>query len=244
MKNAFSLSLLLLGLCLSVRAGAQASTTLQVTTDMDCNWSLDGHPMGLLQTGDSKIVPVSLGEHRIRAATPDGVAVLRTKVEAFQGQTPVDIQLEVQHEQQLKVKQDKPAGESEKADASPTWTDPATGLMWARMDNGSDVNWNQATEYCSKLQLAGGSDWRLPTVEALKAIYDPDLSLPAMWDAGEVHVHVKGNLRLSGWIWSSSQGDVAGVRLVFPFTHEQPIHGFPLDFSYNTRALCVRYSGE
>ncbi|MFP5237877.1 MAG: DUF1566 domain-containing protein [Acidobacteriota bacterium] len=48
------------------------------------------------------------------------------------------------------------------APAASTWTDPATGLMWAARDNGSDVNWNQAKEYCSKLRLAGDRDWRLP----------------------------------------------------------------------------------
>lgn len=45
------------------------------------------------------------------------------------------------------------------ADAPLTWTDPATGLTWSKKDNGSDVNWNQASEYCSTLQLqvsAGG----------------------------------------------------------------------------------------
>ena len=128
----------------------------------------------------------------------------------------------------------------------PTWTDPATGLMWTKKDNGSGVNWNQATDYCSNLQLAGYSDWRLPTIEELQGIYDPSVSLPAMWDAGVWHVHVKGNLKLSGWQWSSSQGDHPGFAAVYAFTHEEDSgSGFPRDgFNYNTRALCVRRSGE
>lgn len=40
-----------------------------------------------------------------------------------------------------------------------TWAAPATGLMWAKRDNGSDVNWQQAADYCRNLQLAEHRDW-------------------------------------------------------------------------------------
>lgn len=58
------------------------------------------------------------------------------------------------------------------AQAHATWTDPATGLMWAKDTNSSTVNWNQASNYCSNLRLAGHSDWRLPTIDELGGIYD------------------------------------------------------------------------
>lgn len=83
-------------------AGAQPGATLVVTTDMRCNWNLDGRPMGLLMTDDSKVVPVSPGEHLIEAATTDGLGT-STKVEVDQGQKTVGIQL---------------------AAVYPTWTDP------------------------------------------------------------------------------------------------------------------------
>ena len=251
MKKICSLPLLFLGLCLSTLAGAQAGVKLLVKTDIDCNWKLDGQPMGLLKADDSKVVPVSPGEHRIRAATTDGVTKIRIEAEVDQGQKMVEIQLKSQHDQQLKRQQAETVRKQAEAEAAlhPTWTDPATGLMWAKKDNGSDVTWNQASDYCTKLQLAGYSDWRLPTIEELQGIDDPSISTHVVFDNGtEWNVHVKGNLKLTGWHWSSSQGDYPGkpyqVAWSFHFGNETPDNGFPLGFSYSMRALCVRRSGE
>src|ERR1700722_9904223 len=63
------------------------------------------------------------------------------------------------------------------ATSNSTWTDPATGLMWAKEDNGSDVSWQQASDYCTKLQLAGYNDWRLAAIEELQGIDDPSVSI-------------------------------------------------------------------
>ena len=252
MKNICSLLLLFLGLCLSALAGAQADATLLVTTDMDCNWKLDEQPMGLLKAGDSKVVPLSPGEHRIRAATTDGVAIIHTKVQADQDQTTVEIQLASQHEQQLKLNHDKPAGESEQADAAATWTDRATGLMWTKTDSGSDLDWNQAKDYCSNLHLAGYKDWHLPTIEELQGIYDPSVSSRQVLAMGTTNVHVKGNLKITGdWEWSSSHGYASAAPwhiawvIAFGWTEEQePRRFFLVRFNHHTRALCVRDSGE
>ena len=35
------------------------------------------------------------------------------------------------------------------------WVDPSTGLMWAKKDNGKNVNWHQATSYCRKMRVSG-----------------------------------------------------------------------------------------
>jgi hypothetical protein len=132
---------------------------------------------------------------------------------------------------------------------STTWTDHATGLMWTKKDNGSDVDWNQASAYCSNLQFAGYSGWRLPTSEELQGIYDPSASDRAVFDDGVITVHIKGNLEITGWQWSSSQGDAPGkpwqVAWEFIFHQGAGERGktFPLGFSYSSRALCVRRSG-
>jgi tRNA A-37 threonylcarbamoyl transferase component Bud32 len=118
---------------------------------------------------------------------------------------------------------------------STVWTDPATWLLWAKKDNGSDVTWQQATEYCRKLQLAGHSDWRLPTIEELQGIYDPHAN------AGDFHV--KGNLQLTGWHWSSSPGNASGKASYFFFTDGE-LGSDRFNKSYGKRALCVRHSGE
>ena len=258
MKSIRSLLLLFLGLCLSALAGAQADVTLHVTTDMDCNWKLDGQHMEPLNVGDRKEFTISPGEHLIQAATSDGVATMRTafntttptKFDVDNGKFWVSIGLKMQHDRRLKMQQAETAVKPAEADVAlhPTWTDPATGLMWARKDNGSDVDWNQASAYCSNLQLAGYSGWRLPTIEELQGLDDPSVSVKTVFDYGAVNVYVKGNLKLTGWHWSSSQGDAPGkpwqVAWDFHFGNEKPGNGFPLSFSYSMRALCVRPSGE
>ncbi len=62
------------------------------------------------------------------------------------------------------------------------WTDPKTGLMWARVsigqrwENGKAVgdaqgmNWADAHEAARNYRLAGFKDWRLPNLEELKSI--------------------------------------------------------------------------
>jgi hypothetical protein len=140
------------------------------------------------------------------------------------------------------------AAERAETDAAPTWTDPTTGLMWTGKDNSGDVSWNQAAEYCSNLQLAGLSGWRLPTIEELQGIDDPSVTAQAMFDAGVTGVHVKGSLKLTGWLWSISQGGAAGKPSNGPwnfnFAGEQAGDSFPVGFSYSMRALCVRNSEE
>lgn len=260
MKNTFNLLPLFLGLCLSTLAGAQAGTKLYVTTDIDSNWKLDGRPMDTIKPGDHKVVPVSPGEHLIEAATTDGMATSRTRFnttiltksdDVEKGMFWVCIQLQTQHDRQLKMQDAGTARVSAKADPAPnsTWTDPATGLMWTGKDNGSDVDWNQASAYCSNLQLAGNKDWRLPTIVELDGIYDPSVSAQTVFDYGAVNVHVKGNLKLTGWYWSSAQGDAPGKP--WQVAWDVILHGagedrstLPLGFSYSMRALCVRRSGE
>jgi hypothetical protein len=112
------------------------------------------------------------------------------------------------------------------------WTDPDTGLTWTKADNGSDINWNEANDYCSNLRLGGFSDWRLPTLNELRGIYDESV------DTGGWHFHVKGNLKLSSvWQWSSDK-DSAGVwGLYFNTGTQYPARS---DYTNNARALCVR----
>ncbi len=265
MKNICNLPTLFLGLCLSPLAGAQAGTTLLVKTDMSCNWKLDRQSMGILKADDPTVVLVSPGEHLIEASATDGVATARTRVDVAKAEKTVSIQLKSQNpkttnDQQAKMEPAeaprKPAGA--KADTTSIWTDPATGLMWTRKDNGSDVNEVQADAYCSKLQLAGYSGWRLPTMEELQGIYDPRVSAQAPFDSGLTYnVHIKGNLTLTGRIWSDlREGDLgrpyevqAGWLFQFGDTGpsdvdlERPQRNFLL-YSSDTRALCVRGAGE
>ena len=125
-------------------------------------------------------------------------------------------------------------------DSDSTWTDPATGLVWARQDNGTDVNWRQSTSYCAELHLEGYSSWRLPTIEELAAIYD----------AGEVskcglsECSIKRGITLSSnTTWSSSAGTASSEAWVFAFSEGQRASLVRI-VSISKRALCVRGSGK
>jgi hypothetical protein len=52
-----------------------------------------------------------------------------------------------------------------------TITDTKTGLMWQKYGKASvRLKWQAAIEYCKNFGLAEYSDWRLPTIDELKAL--------------------------------------------------------------------------
>ncbi len=61
-----------------------------------------------------------------------------------------------------------------------TITDRATGLMWQQIDDGTSRDWEEALAYAEKLELAGHTDWRLPSIKELQGIVDytraPDIT--------------------------------------------------------------------
>ncbi len=70
-----------------------------------------------------------------------------------------------------------------------TITDAATGLMWARDDNGAGVNWEEALAWVETQNAAnylGYSDWRLPNAKELQSLVDytrsPDTTASAAID--------------------------------------------------------------
>jgi hypothetical protein len=209
--------------------------------------------MGQLRGDDATVVLVSPGEHLIEASATVGAASFHTKLDIEKVEKTVDIQLKSPNKPQAKIQEAEPTRTPAQADAArrSTWTDPATGLMWTKEDNGSDVDWEQARVYCSKLGLAGYSDWRLPTTEELKGIYDPFISTQKMFDTGAIFdVHVKGNLTLTGRTWSGSKGTneaqwefTFGTRPQQISSLDNPFLNFT-HFNFDMRALCVRSAGE
>jgi TIR domain/Protein of unknown function (DUF1566) len=111
------------------------------------------------------------------------------------------------------------------------YLDPKTKLMWTIEDNGRYVNWHEASEYARQLRLGGYSDWRLPTIEELKQLYDP----------GNKGIREPFQLT-SDWVWSSTrEGSGSAWALLFLFGKFRSVH---MGFSDYYRALCVRRSGE
>jgi len=115
------------------------------------------------------------------------------------------------------------------------WIDPATGLMWAKKDNGSDVTAQEALDYCRGLRLAGYSDWQLPAIDQLATISDPAVT-GSGWSQ-----HIKGNLQISGFEWGTTIKKTRLVPWTFNFYDGSRLEG-PLGEKQD-RALCVRHSG-
>jgi hypothetical protein len=93
-------------------------------------------------------------------------------------------------------------------DSAKIWEDSATGLSWAIDENGSDVNWNQASAYCKGLTLGGFKDWRLGTIEELEGLFDRNL---------KKQYKAKGSINLqSANVWSESKNTL-GDSWLFNF---------------------------
>lgn len=76
------------------------------------------------------------------------------------------------------------SGERFKDSNNGTILDTQTGLMWQKMDSYHELkkglNWYEAVEYVDKKnseKLGGVDDWRLPTLEELRTLWDPRLSV-------------------------------------------------------------------
>ncbi len=117
-------------------------------------------------------------------------------------------------------------------DAEGTWKDDATGLTWTRKDSGSDLSWNQARDYCSSLRTGGFSDWRLPTVDELEALYDPKVSKP---------FKLKEPVELGGPCVLSETKNSSGDVWSFCFTYGGRSLGPATGHGSQGRTLCVRH---
>ena len=112
--------------------------------------------------------------------------------------------------------------------------DAQTGLTWAAQDNGSDIDWNAAGNYCATL----GVGWILPTVAELQGLYDSSGSLTQSCVANAT-CKVTPAIRLTSlWFWSGEpkgSSEAWGVSLADGTQPSSPVNNV-----YYWRALCVR----
>lgn len=100
-----------------------------------------------------------------------------------------------------------------------TVKDSQTGLEWVQAPhalpgNSGATNWNTAVDYCSNLDYADHSDWRLPSSRELESLVDKERYLPALPDE---HPFIGVQ---NGYYWSgTSYADNAGCAWYVSMYH-------------------------
>jgi hypothetical protein len=116
-----------------------------------------------------------------------------------------------------------------------TVLDARTGLMWAAKDNGANINWQNAKNYCENYRGGGYSDWRMPTRDELAGLYDKSKS----YRAEHYSVHLAELIELTDCCqWASDVGHT-GEGIYFHFGYGDPMWIYPA-YSETMRALPVR----
>lgn len=128
-----------------------------------------------------------------------------------------------------------------------TWTDPVSTLMWTVDDEGHVEDYSSALAYCTNLRLGNYSNWRLPTIYELQALYDPNVNVTISLFGSPTILHIRGTFPskpdLYGYIWSSSPGSAPNTVTTIVFDNGRNIT-MPYE---NTNlipasAFCVRNS--
>lgn len=131
-------------------------------------------------------------------------------------------------------------------DGDPERTIVIEGLEWALETNGEHIKWPEAVAYCAELELAGHSDWRLPTLEELESLHEPDA------EGGE---GIRGPFSIGDCcLWSgeslvdrpAEDGDeIAGESSMYHwgFMFDAGLRYYAVHIFDDGRALCTRDAG-
>lgn len=98
-----------------------------------------------------------------------------------------------------------------------TVSDSRTGLMWKKTE-GPELNWADSLRHCQQLDLAGRTDWRLPSIRELGSLIDLSFS-----DGCWFHKAFFPETRIAplGFYWSSTTyGDTFGWGVNFQFGYD------------------------
>ena len=107
-----------------------------------------------------------------------------------------------------------------------TVVDTKTKLMWMDRDNGAGMSWPDAKKYAAEFRGALYSDWRLPTLAEVSALYDKAdtrraYCAAAVDDLGAAadEIHLTKLIRLTCTrVWTSDEHDgKPGSAMVFDF---------------------------
>jgi hypothetical protein len=199
--------------------------TLVIKTDTRCQLSINGVSHGWLEVQSTLRAPVEPGEQLIECAG-DNRRVEQTEIVEASRQEVVQLVLPPK----LRFQR-----------VAEGVSDNEQNLIWAQADNGSDINWNDATEYCSSL----GSGWTLPSSAALVSMYDATGKFPVSYAyASNLTARPATTLiKISGLAyWSREQDRYASSKAWSVSLRDGTGLSYPIDFPPAMRALCVRRS--
>lgn len=118
-----------------------------------------------------------------------------------------------------------------------TVLDTKTNLMWAAKDYGSDIDWQGAKSYCENYRGGGYTDWRLPTHDELKGLYDESKTYKTPF--GD-NARLTELIRLTtNWVWTSDTSGSNADKFNFFFYFPGARNSHPQSFK-SGQALPVR----
>ncbi|HIJ75860.1 MAG TPA: DUF1566 domain-containing protein [Deltaproteobacteria bacterium] len=100
-----------------------------------------------------------------------------------------------------------------------TVTDTRLRLMWQKSDNGNEVTFEQAQQYCRNLSLGGHKDWRLPKPDERDTAVVVELMMP---------LHSRAAYARLDLYWSSDP------TVLIPFNY-RPSSGAEISRAYPAR---------
>jgi hypothetical protein len=125
-----------------------------------------------------------------------------------------------------------------------TVTDEITGLMWQAQQPGDSFTFEEAIAYCDGLELAGQSDWRMPTRIEIISVLDVTQG-GAKWST-DAFPGAQGGFHHSGsdWILTITQmGAGAGRDFAWAFNMSDGILSNAYSKATPTPLRCVRGNG-
>ena len=113
------------------------------------------------------------------------------------------------------------------------YEDTETGLMWKISDNGADISWPDAQNYCRQLNTGGFNDWRMPTQDELASLYRLEAA-----ETSEYYILQK--IHISACCqWASEMKGPKVASFDFEYGHRD--WGYPMS-TVEARVLAVRGS--
>jgi hypothetical protein len=242
-----------------VEPTAVQQATLIVKADAACQLTVNGEAKGALQVNETKSLKLNPGEQLVECTSSEDASAKaqQTKAVTAGAQAVVVLALaDKMASKQQEAQQQRAAAERaahERAAAESAARDPQnlgfvelgngvlkdtkTGLQWTQNDNGSDINWDDAKAYCENK----GAGWRLPSVDELAAIYDPNVPSPKVCMGSSSTCMTSALFHLTGpWFWSGTQNGSAEALYVGLRALDSRRYSGPASHAPYARALCAR----